>query len=401
MFKNVASQKIALFAFDSATNLPKTGDAANITAYVSKDHGTVTVLADTTATEQDAVNAKGMYLFDLAQSETNGDELTFSAKSATSGIVIVPRMISTLPPNMTLLAIDAGGLASSNVTKVNGTVQTAGDLAALSTNIQSRIPAALISGRIDSSVGAMATDVLTSGALATSAVTEIQTGLSILTQADIRTAVGLASANIDTQLATIASYLDTEIAAILTKVNNLPASPAATSDIPSANAIADQVWDEVLSGHLGAGSTGNALNAAGSAGDPWATTLPGAYGAGSAGKIIGDNLNATISSRSTQTSVDAVAGYVDTEIATIIANISALPSAASIATAVLTTAMAESYRANGSTGTLAQMLYEILANLVEAVHSGTTKTVKKIDHVTTAAVYNYDNATPTSITRGA
>ena len=64
------------------------------------------------------------------------------------------------------------------------------------------------------------------------------------------------------------------------------------------NAIADQVWDEVLSGHLTAGTTGNALNAAGSAGDPWSTSLPGAYGAGSAGYIIGTNLNATVSSRS-------------------------------------------------------------------------------------------------------
>jgi hypothetical protein len=46
-----------------------------------------------------------------------------------------------------------------------------------------------------------------------------------------------------------------------------------------------------------AGTTGNALNAAGSAGDPWSTALPGAYGSGTAGKIIGDNLNATVSSR--------------------------------------------------------------------------------------------------------
>jgi hypothetical protein len=67
--------------------------------------------------------------------------------------------------------------------------------------------------------------------------------------------------------------------------------------------IADAVWDEVLSGHLTAGSTGNALNAAGSAGDPWSTSLPGAYGAGSAGYIIGTNLNATVSSRAASSSL--------------------------------------------------------------------------------------------------
>jgi hypothetical protein len=68
---------------------------------------------------------------------------------------------------------------------------------------------------------------------------------------------------------------------------------------PSVAAIADAVWDELLSGHLGAGSAGEALDAAGTAGDPWTTLLPGAYGAGTAGKIIGDFIDAAISSRST------------------------------------------------------------------------------------------------------
>lgn len=74
------------------------------------------------------------------------------------------------------------------------------------------------------------------------------------------------------------------------------------SDVVSLSAgaltdIEDAVWDTVLSGHLTAGSTGFALNAAGSAGDPWATALPGAYVAGEAGYILGTNLDALISSR--------------------------------------------------------------------------------------------------------
>lgn len=63
-------------------------------------------------------------------------------------------------------------------------------------------------------------------------------------------------------------------------------------------------WDDTLAEHLISGSTGAALNAAGSAGDPWNTALPGAYGAGTAGKIIGDNVNATISSRSSHSAAD-------------------------------------------------------------------------------------------------
>ena len=75
--------------------------------------------------------------------------------------------------------------------------------------------------------------------------------------------------------------------------------------------LVDLVWDEALSGHADAGSTGAALSAAGGSGDPWSTVLPGAYGAGTAGYILGTNLDATVSSRSSQTSVDTVDGIVD------------------------------------------------------------------------------------------
>jgi hypothetical protein len=130
MFKNVASQKLTVFAFDSTTNLPKTGDAANITAYVSIDGGTVTALGDTSATELDSTNAKGYYSVDVSQSETNGDKLLFSAKSSTSNIVVVavPAVVYTVPPNFSAQAIDASGRV--DVGKVAGTAQTARDLGA-------------------------------------------------------------------------------------------------------------------------------------------------------------------------------------------------------------------------------------------------------------------------------
>lgn len=101
MFKNVTSQKIALFAYDSTTGAPKTGDSANITPYVSKDYGTVTVLGTTTATEMDATNAKGWYSFVLTQAETNGDALLFSAKSSTANAFLVGQLIFTDPASFT------------------------------------------------------------------------------------------------------------------------------------------------------------------------------------------------------------------------------------------------------------------------------------------------------------
>jgi len=249
---------------------------------------------------------------------------------------------------------------------------------------------------------------------------------------------------------------------------------------PTAAAIADQVWEEAIADHSGTtGSTAEALNSAGSAGDPWTTALPGAYGAGSAGKIIGDNINATISSRASQASVDTIDDYIDTEVAAIkaktdqltfttagqvdattmsVANnaltaaaaaadlgtevatavwasatrtLSALGftlsasdlaadtiTAAKIATdaigsdelatsavteivnAVLTTAMTESYNADGAAPTLAQALFMTMQRLTEFAISGTTVTVKKLDGSTTAYTLTLDDATdPTSTTR--
>jgi len=52
-------------------------------------------------------------------------------------------------------------------------------------------------------------------------------------------------------------------------------------------AVPGDVWDEAIAGHLTAGSTGAALNAAGAAGDPWTVDLPGSYEAPQAGYIIG------------------------------------------------------------------------------------------------------------------
>lgn len=60
---------------------------------------------------------------------------------------------------------------------------------------------------------------------------------------------------------TIDDFLDTEIAAIKAKTDSLPASPAATGDIPSAASIADAVWDEAQSGHTSAGTFGRYLDA--------------------------------------------------------------------------------------------------------------------------------------------
>jgi hypothetical protein len=131
---------------------------------------------------------------------------------------------------------------------------------------------------------------------------------------------------------TTLAYTVTTVTTTTTATNlaNLPAAPtdwisaasvsaAAVTKVQSglSTLSAAGVWDLATSGHTTSGTFGAAMNAAGAAGDPWSTAIPGAYGAGTAGFIVGTNLNATVGSRATQTSVDTVATYIDTEIAQI------------------------------------------------------------------------------------
>jgi hypothetical protein len=132
------------------------------------------------------------------------------------------------------------------------------------------------------------------------------TGFSTHTAADVwavgtRTITGLTAA-------ALADFFDTDsgttyASAVAGSVVKEIADNAGGSGLTLAD-IADAVWDEAITGHLTAGSTGAALNAAGSAGDPWSTPLPGAYGAGTAGKIIGDFIDVAISSRSSHAAAD-------------------------------------------------------------------------------------------------
>lgn len=106
---------------------------------------------------------------------------------------------------------------------------------------------------IAANVTAMASDVLTSTALAASAVTEIQSGLSTLDAAGVRTAVGLAAANLDTQLTTIDDLLDTEVAAIKAKTDQLVFTTANRVDA-TAITVSDKTGYSIASGGIGSGA---------------------------------------------------------------------------------------------------------------------------------------------------
>lgn len=174
MFKNIASQKLTVYVFDSLTNLPKTGDAGNLTAYRDLDDGGVTVLTDTSATEKDSTNAKGFYIFDLSQVETNGDKIMFSCKSSTANMVCLamPAVVYTTPPNFSTTSIDSSG--RMDLGKWLGSA-----------------PNALTSGRVDVILGAVTAGVIAAASFAANALDAVwSTAVRVLTAATNITSTG-------------------------------------------------------------------------------------------------------------------------------------------------------------------------------------------------------------------
>ena len=242
------SVTIPVFIQDSAstTGAGKTGLAFNTAGwkayYVKPGSAAVAItLATQTATgawssggfcEIDATNMPGWYRLDVpnaALSTGSGTVVGISLCGATGAA----------PCNIGVNMVAYDPANSANLGLSNLATYTLSD-------IIDRLPAALVGGRMDSNVQAMADDVITaakiaadaigSAELAASAISEIQSGLSTLDAAGVRTAIGLASANLDSQLTAIDDFLDTEIAAIKAKTDNLPASPAAVGSAMTLSA---------------------------------------------------------------------------------------------------------------------------------------------------------------------
>lgn len=92
-------------------------------------------------------------------------------------------------------AIDADALAADAVAEIQSGLATSAEIAAVQAdtdNIQTRLPAALVGGRIDASVGAMAANTLTAAALAADAGAEIADAVLEELVADHPTAGSLA-----------------------------------------------------------------------------------------------------------------------------------------------------------------------------------------------------------------
>jgi hypothetical protein len=134
ILKNVAGQGVYLFAYNSSG--PKTGDAANITGYVSIDGGSAAAFGTANPTEINSTHMPGIYWQPLAVGETNGNALGFSWTDSTSGVSIDPYTILTTGANLPTAAPAASGgflTVGSSAGQINpssGAVPISGDLTA-------------------------------------------------------------------------------------------------------------------------------------------------------------------------------------------------------------------------------------------------------------------------------
>jgi hypothetical protein len=182
-------------------------------------------------------------------------------------------------------------------------------------------------------------------------------------------------------------------------------------------AIGGGVWDISIASHLTGGTTGNALNSAGAAGDPWSTVIPGAYSAGTAGHIVGrlpdvavgaagglfiagTNAATTITTALTTTFTGSLTGSVNSVTGLTASNLDAAISTRATPAQILTTALTENYPALHAAPTLTGILCEIRGMVTEKAVVGTTLSIKGFDGTTVKETYTLNDATaPTAITR--
>ena len=346
--QSTASQEIPLGYFVDSTdgNTEETGlTIANTDIKLWKNGGTT--LANKNSGGATHIS-NGIYyaVLDATDTDTLGPMVIFVHVSGALTVrleccVLAANVFDSLVGNTDKLDVNTAEIAGSNVST---------STAQIGVNVVNAAGTAWGSGAITSGVfasgaitaTAIAADAIGASELATDAVTEIAAGVWNSARATYTAAgsfgQGVASVqgNVTGSVASVtagvtvttnndktgysltqtfpanfASMAITVGGAVTVGTNNDKTGYSLTVTPPTSADIADAVWDEALSGHTTAGSAGKALADAGSAGDPWTTAVPGAYGAGTAGYILGTNLDATVSSRSTLTAAAVNAEVVD------------------------------------------------------------------------------------------
>jgi len=452
MQKNVGSQHITVLAIDTATNLPKTGDASNITLYYNGDNGGVTVFSTGSGhpSEDDATNSPGTYTIAATQGETNFNSINISGKSSTSGIRVIPILnLQTVPAAFTIAGGASGGflIAGSNAaTTMSGfttgalsctTITASGAVAFQSTfAVTTSTSLAALSATTVTFSGAVAfqstfatTGTTTFNALTITNATTFSgaiTGTSGSNDLRINGAVPGASGGIfiagTNDHCTITNNL------IVSGTTTLTGAVAANGGVTFTSSSGDGF----VCSSTGGNGNGVTFSKNGSGKDLNATSTPltlakttnitgfndvsqtqisgGAYAMNSSSFSFASALDFTSTQKtslnaatpavtvSDKTGFSLTSAYDPAKTAAQAGDAMTLTSAYNFAKG--TTAMTESYAANTTQPTPIQALYAIQQYLMDFVISGTSYTVQKLDNSTTAFVVTLNDATnPTGADR--
>lgn len=206
MRKNVASQVVGAQLVSAADGSAFTG---SVTVRVTGDGGTQATgsVGSGACTHE----GNGFHTYNPAQAETNYDHVAFTF-TGSGAIPVTVQIYTTFPQtgdSFARIGAPVGASISADVAAVK--TQTAA-IETDTQDIQGRIPAALVSGRIDASVGAMAANVMTAAAAAADLTTELQSGLATAAAlATVDTVVDAIKAKTDSLTFTTAGMVDAAI----------------------------------------------------------------------------------------------------------------------------------------------------------------------------------------------
>lgn len=223
---------------------------------VYKDNSTTQSTTGVTLTV-DFDGVTGLHHFAI---DTSADGTFYAAGSffdivITTGTVDSVSAVGTVVGSFTLakgaafarLGAPAGASVSADVAAVKAETAT---ILSDTNDIQTRLPAALVSGRIDASVGAMAANVLTATAIAADAITDAKVAADV-TIASVTGAVGSVTAGVSVAAGGIAS---TSFAAGAIDSAAIAADAIGSSEL--AASAGQDIADRVLARNIAGGSDG-------------------------------------------------------------------------------------------------------------------------------------------------
>lgn len=183
--------------------------------------GAGTLACDTTS---------GIWTYAPTQAETNADYFIVGAYKA-SCTALSKTVITSASTTSGYAGLDwAKVIAATTTVNLSGTsVKTATDVETDTQDIQSRLPAALVSGRIDASVGAIANNAITAASIAADAITDAKVA-SDVTIASVTGAVGSVTGNVG---GNVIGSVGSVVAGVTVSTNNDKTGYSLTQAFPS------------------------------------------------------------------------------------------------------------------------------------------------------------------------